>query len=1180
MRSRMSQLLSFALILVIMLFFFYNSTFVKPPLQEVFSTAKNLQQYQIQLHRDLLKYRSGKFNQYDTINQSLKHVKQATETLTEAPSLRTTSDIQRQIVLIEHLIAQQSELVEDFKTYNAVARNSLLYLHKFSNEFYQSESSIGNDRLKYTMGKLNTLILTYTNSPMQERALSIYQVIDQLNNNPDFELKTLINHSLMIVEKFPEIDAIIELFGELDIEGKLESLLAEIYKHQQTHQYEAKVFNALLFICSIYLFVYVGFLFSSLQKNRNTLEKSNTLLNREVSMRKQTETALTALVQEQKEEEDAIRGLIKSVKQALGTKCVYISQIDNAGQAVLAGIVDDIHICNRRYRLEHSPCADVLANGRAFFNEGFSQYFPQRCALEITEAESYLGVVIRNDEDKAIGVVATIDDEPISNIQLFENILNIAANKAKIEIARMQSVERSNRYQQGILAIENWSAEALLSIKSEYDIHLKACEVAKQITQCALAAFPVADHTKNEYHFAAATGQDASRMADCTLKIRDGGLCAIAMTDNKTLNIEDVQCDLRARKLLENKFDFSSAFVTPINFNHHTYGALSLFKAEGVFDEIDKRLIGQLSKSIEILLTNKSLLQDLEAEKERAEVTLFSIGDAVITTNVHGDIEYMNHIAETLTGWSLEETRGKPVQFVYRILDQDTREPMHRLVDICLNEGIQVNKSMTTLISRNENKKEIESSMSPIKGKNGEIQGIVIVFHDETERRHMEDIIKHQATHDALTGLSNRNEFDRLLSEHIYDARNHPNKEHILCYLDLDRFKLVNDTSGHAAGDELLKQITRVLQNCLRSGDVIGRLGGDEFGIILENCNLKSGEQIARKIIDEISSFQFKWDDNIFTIGVSIGMVSITAATEHSVEVMKQADVACYTAKDSGRNRVYIYQHEDAELIKRHEEMHWASRISSALDEERFILYAQRICPLKKQDALQHLEILVRMRDTDGKLIEPGAFIPAAERYNLMANVDKYIINKVFEHISQHDHHNHCYSINLSGNSLNDENLSNYIKTCLHKHSIKPELICFEITETAAITNICKSRKLIFELREIGCQFSLDDFGSGLSSFEYLKTLPVDYLKIDGSFVRDMADNKTDHAMVAAINEIGHVMGISTIAEFVENDRIIHKLRQIGVDYVQGFGIHRPCLLQDISDQALVSLNQSVAAYV
>ncbi len=1180
MNSRMNQVISFTLILGIMLFFFYNSTFVSPPLQQALSSAKSLQQYEIQLHRDLLKYRSGKFNQYDTINTSLNRVRQASVSLARSSVPDNASEIKRKIDQISQLVAKQSELVEDFKTYISVAHNSLLYFYKFSNEFYDSPLSAEDNNLKFNMGKLNTLILAYTNNPTHERALEIYPVIDLLNNNPDFELKTLINHSLMIVEKFPEIDALIEQFNALDIENLVAVLLDNIKRKQASHLDDARIFNVLLFICSIYLFIYVGYLFTRLQRSRNILKQSNDKLNNEISVRRQTESALTALVQEYENENDTIHALIKSVKRALGASCVYISKINHDGTAEMTGIVDDINIRNRQYALGNSPCTDVINNGRAFYNEGFSKYFPEWDSLEIIDAESYLGVAIKDDNGQPVGVLATIDDEPISNILLFENILNIAANKAKIEMARCESVEKSNRYQQGILAIENWSAEALLSIKSDYDLHLKACEVARKITRCSLAAFPVIDHDHKYYTFAAATGTDASRMANCTLPISDGGLCAIAMLDNTQVNIDDVTCDLRAQKLLANDFDFSSAFVTPINFNNRTYGALSLFKSTGAFDEIDKRLIGQLSKSIEILFTNKSLLQDLASEKERAEVTLFSIGDAVITTNINGEIEYMNHIAETLTGWKLEETRGKPVQTVFRILDTDTREPMYKLVDICLSEGIQVKKSMTTLISRNNNEKEIESSMSPITGKDNKIQGIVIVFHDETERRHMENIIKHQATHDSLTGLTNRNEFDRLLSEHIYDAGNHQNREHILCYLDLDRFKLVNDTSGHAAGDELLKQITRVLQNCLRGGDVIGRLGGDEFGIILENCNLKSGEQIAKKIIEEISSFQFKWDDNTFTIGVSIGMVSITADTNSSVEVMKQADVACYTAKDSGRNRVYIYQHEDAELIKRHEEMHWASRISNALDDERFILYAQQICPLQKQDTMQHLEILVRMRDTDGKLVEPGAFIPAAERYNLMVNVDKYIINKVFEHISNNSEHSHSYSINLSGNSLNDENISNYIKSRLREHDIDPALICFEITETAAIANIYKSRKLMFELREMGCRFSLDDFGSGLSSFEYLKNLPVDYLKIDGSFVRDMADNKTDHAMVAAINEIGHVMGISTIAEFVENDRIIHKLRQIGVDYVQGYAVHRPSPLEAITDTDLAKLNQSVAGYV
>jgi len=568
------------------------------------------------------------------------------------------------------------------------------------------------------------------------------------------------------------------------------------------------------------------------------------------------------------------------------------------------------------------------------------------------------------------------------------------------------------------------------------------------------------------------------------------------------------------------------------------------------------------------------LLNDIESERERAEITLHSIADAVITTNVDGDIEYMNHIAEQLTGWQLPEVKNKPTQTVFRILDRDTREPMHNLIDACLEDSTSIHKSMTSLISKDGSEKEIESSMSPILRFGSKPDGVVIVFHDETERRHMEHVIMHQATHDALTGLTNRNEFDRQLTEHVYDAKNY-GRSHALCYLDLDRFKLVNDTSGHAAGDELLKQVTTLLHSCIRGGDILGRLGGDEFGLILENCPQDAAETIAKKITNEISNHQFMWDEKAFSIGVSIGLVVLTEETEDATEVMKQADLACYTAKDLGRNRVCVYKDKDTEMIRRQEEMHWATRIQNALDNERLRLHAQSICPISKDGrGRTHLEILVRIEDDNGTLIPPNSFIPAAERFNLMGKLDQKIIHNTFKFIASRNNEtgdNICYSINLSGNSLNDEHLSKYIKSKLDEFKINPKNICFEITETAAITNLHMAKKLMEDLKSYGCLFALDDFGSGLSSFEYLKNLPVDYLKIDGCFVRDMVSNKIDHAMVAAINQIGHVMDIQTIAEFVESDQIIHKLKKLNVDYAQGYAISRPMPLEEIDIDELSS---------
>jgi diguanylate cyclase (GGDEF)-like protein/PAS domain S-box-containing protein len=526
----------------------------------------------------------------------------------------------------------------------------------------------------------------------------------------------------------------------------------------------------------------------------------------------------------------------------------------------------------------------------------------------------------------------------------------------------------------------------------------------------------------------------------------------------------------------------------------------------------------------------------------------------------------MNHIAESLTSWSLEEAKNQLIQEVFLIEDIDTGEAMHELVMSCLDDGTIIHKSVLRLINKNGNKVDIESSISPILNTSGSTEGIVIVFHDETQRRQLENKIKYQAAHDALTDLLNRDAFDIELSNHVYGAI-HNGHNHILCYLDLDRFKLINDTAGHSAGDQCLIQVTSLIQSCIRNNDILGRLGGDEFGLILQNCNHESALKISSNITKTISEMEFNWDGCNFNIGVSIGINPLNKNTKDSAEAIRKADLACYTAKDHGRGRVYIYEEQDSELIRREEENYWATRIKKAIKENRLKLYAQPIVSLKYGDKYnRHYEILVRLLDEDNKIVQPNSFIPAAERYNLMTSIDRKIIFETFQFINEHAHedeHNTHYSINLSGNTLGDDTITDYIRDTAEKFKIDTKTICFEITETTAIKNLQQAKSLIKKLKFVGFKFALDDFGSGLSSFQYLKNLPIDYLKIDGSFVADMVNNNIDHAMVSAINEVGHVMGIETIAEYVENDQIIKKLQEMNVDYAQGYGIAQPKPLEE-----------------
>lgn len=554
----------------------------------------------------------------------------------------------------------------------------------------------------------------------------------------------------------------------------------------------------------------------------------------------------------------------------------------------------------------------------------------------------------------------------------------------------------------------------------------------------------------------------------------------------------------------------------------------------------------------------------LFAEKERAQVTLASIGDAVITTDVAGHIEFLNGIAEELTGWTTAEAAGRPLDQVFRIINEVTRATAENPVEIVLRKGVVVGlANHTILIRRDGSELNIEDSAAPIRDRQGHIIGVVLVFHDVTKAHEMARQMSWAATHDSLTGLVNRADFERRLAALV--GHELGSRRHALLYIDLDQFKVVNDTCGHAAGDQMLCQIATLMQSRMRESDTLARLGGDEFGVLLENCPLDQGHRIAETILGAVSSFRFVWQDKVFMIGASIGLVEIAGETPEAASLLAAADTACFAAKDDGRNRVRAFNAADSELARRSGEMNWVARISRAFDERRFRLHWQPILPLQEtiRDG-SHGEILLRMVDDQGLLVPPGNFLPAAERYNLMPRIDRWVIEQALHWLVDHPEEAICGAINLSGQSLSDDRFLDYVLEQLAHTGIAPGRVCFEITETAAISNLTKAIRFIGALRAQGCRFSLDDFGSGLSSFGYLKNLPVDFLKIDGGFIRNMARNPIDLAMVTAINNIGHVMGLATIAEFVESEEVRQLLAAQGVDFGQGFGLARPMPLEDV----------------
>ncbi len=444
----------------------------------------------------------------------------------------------------------------------------------------------------------------------------------------------------------------------------------------------------------------------------------------------------------------------------------------------------------------------------------------------------------------------------------------------------------------------------------------------------------------------------------------------------------------------------------------------------------------------------------------------------------------------------------------------------------------------------------------------GEVSALARSFDSvrEAMRRYQSDL-SFQATHDPLTGLVNRREFERRVGAALSRAKNE-RSQHALLYMDLDQFKVVNDTCGHTAGDEYLRQLSVVLGAGLRKHDTLARLGGDEFGVLLEHCPPQQTLRIADQLRERIQDFRFLWEGKSFTLGVSVGVVFVNEHSESLSRVLNVADASCYAAKDDGRNRVHVYREDDSTILRRHGEMQWVSRITEAIEQGRFHLYYQPIVPVgARAEEGAHFELLLRMEDHGGRIVAPRAFLHAAERYNMMLSLDRWVtqtaLNWLEEHPEQVTVLGLC-TINLSGHSLGDAEFLQFMIKQIQRDGVPAEKICFEITETAAIGNLTKAVRFMSILRNLGCRFSLDDFGAGMSSFAYLKNLPVDYLKIDGLFVKDIADDPIDYAMVKSINEMGHVMGKRTVAEFVEKEPILLKLREIGVDYAQGYGIARP----------------------
>jgi len=582
-------------------------------------------------------------------------------------------------------------------------------------------------------------------------------------------------------------------------------------------------------------------------------------------------------------------------------------------------------------------------------------------------------------------------------------------------------------------------------------------------------------------------------------------------------------------------------------------------RAKSILDENGRllRLLG-----VEVDITEGKLYEDaLFREKESAQITLQSIGDGVITTDANSNVEYINPVAEELTGWKVDDASGRSIDEIFRGFHEETCEPLENPLAVSIRRDRAI-KSVrpTLLIRRDGNELYIESTASPIRDGKGSVTGGVLVFHDVSESRELNRRLSYHASHDILTGLVNRREFENRLQRALKSARARETS-YALLYLDLDQFKIVNDSCGHSAGDALLGQLGALLKSKIRWRDTLARLGGDEFGVLLESCSLEEAMNSAESLRLAIGEYKFVWEERSFRLGVSIGVVPITADNEDVAALLSAADSACAAAKEAGRNRIHSFQENDIDLMRRRREMQWAARINNALEEDRFELFRQTIQPLQEKVEGAHYEILLRMRDENGGIISPGLFIEAAERYGITPNIDRWVIRSAFRWlVSEADERERLAlcSINLSGQSFGDEKFLPFVIDQFQMSGIDATKICFEITETAAIASYSQANRFINALKELGCKFALDDFGTGLSSFGYLKHFPVDFLKIDGSFVKEILHDPIDREMVRSINEIGHLTGKQTIAEFAENEEIITMLRGMGVDYAQGYGVSEP----------------------
>lgn len=740
--------------------------------------------------------------------------------------------------------------------------------------------------------------------------------------------------------------------------------------------------------------------------------------------------------------------------------------------------------------------------------------------------------------------------------------------------------------EQGQIAVEGWcrrkSGEefwAILGVTALYD-------ETGRLDGFAVVTSNLTERKQNEEilkaseeRFRAAMEHSAIGMAlvgiDGTVLRANGALCAMLECELSTLedqnfhaacHPEDSGIDLELRRnLIDGKIDnYRIEKRYRCADGHYVWGLLnvSLVRAH---DGSPLHFICQV-QDIDAL---KRAEAALHAERDRLQVTLYAIGDGVISTDLEGRIELMNAAACEMTGWSLEEARGHRVEDVFKVVDSESGLPIENPIYRSIADRHVVSMpGNLALLGRHGERREIQDSAAPIVAKSGSLIGSVLVFQDVTVVRNIQRELRFNATHDALTGLPNRRYFEQTLDDALRQIRGTTN-QHTLCFLDLDRFKIVNDTAGHAAGDTLLCAVARLIRRAVGETDLVARLGGDEFAIILFNRSVEAAKEVIGHLVESLQAMQFPWENRIFRVSGSIGMVGVSPLSESRGQLMRYADIACYAAKRAGRNRYSVYETPAGAHPERQRELLMAADLREALADGRFRLFAQTIVSARG-DTYRHYELLLRMVDREGNLVQPSHFIPAAEHYDVMADLDRWVLSQM---LTKHAKAlaripDLSISVNLSANSLNDTRFFPFFLDLIERSTLPPERLTIEVTETAVINNISIASRTLEQLRDLGCKIALDDFGVGVGSFTYLRSFKVDFVKIEGSFVRNVNKSRIESVIVQSINNIAHELGAKTIAEFVEDDDILRTVQMMGVDYAQGYAISKPTPLEDVLERA------------